>query len=116
MGGVVFTTTAYGQTVDEAFESAVEDAEYHNGKDGRTGTIAEKSSHTVIPASEYESEDKREYAHQLINECDRRVDSKMGPAGAISLDGTDEAERYREARDLQGDDGTLWLFFGWANK
>ena len=116
MGAKPFDTTAFGTTIEEAFESAVEEAEYHNGKAGATGTIAEKSSHTIIPESEHEGEDKREFAYDLIDERDSRIASKWGPAGAISMEGTDEAERFRKARELEDDDGTLWLFFGWANK
>lgn len=115
MGAETFMTTAFGQTVDEAFRSAVEDAEYRHGKAGYTGTIAEKSSFKVIPDSEHKGKQKRKYARQLINDGDKRIQSKIGPAGAINLSGTKAAKRYRKNNDLKGKHGDVWLFFGWAS-
>ena len=114
MGARPFYTTAFGKTIDEAFEKAVDDAEYHHGKAGYTGTIAEKNNYTKIPDSEHKGRDKRKYARTLVDEDDERISSKRGPAGAISLKGTKEAKRHRQG-DLKGKHGTLWLFFGWAS-
>lgn len=98
MGGATFTTRQSGETVDEAFSSAVEQAKYMNGHGGYTGTIAEKNSFKLIPRSEMEDdEDEFDFAYRLIDECDPRIDDKWGPAGAVKVD---EGE---------------WLFFGWAS-
>jgi hypothetical protein len=115
MGATVFFTTAFGKTAEDAFENAVEDAEYHHGKAGYTGTIAEKTSFEVIPAGEHKRQHKRKYARQLIEEDDRRVSSKWGPAGAINIDGTKEGKRVRASADAEGRHGSAWLFFGWAS-
>jgi hypothetical protein len=68
-----------------------------HGHGGYTGTIAEKTSFTCIPDSEVGDTDPTEYAGQLIDEQDSRIDSKWGPAGCIHIE-----------------DGT-YLFFGWAS-
>ena len=98
MGAEPFTTTQSGETVEKAFRSAVEDAQFMNGHGGYTGTIAEKGSFKLIPRSEMdEGEDEYDFAYRLIDECDPRIDSKWGPAGAVKVD---------EGK---------WLFFGWAS-
>lgn len=47
-GGVDFSTTATGKTVDAAFRQAVEEAQYESGHGGYTGTIAEKGDYTLF--------------------------------------------------------------------
>ena len=116
MGASTFMTTAFGKTVEEAFAEAAEDAKFRHGQAGYTGTIAEKSNCTVIPAAEHKRKQKRKYARDLLAEDDERIVSKWGPAGAISLSGTNEAKRYRKNHDLQGKHGDVWLFFGWASR
>jgi len=97
MGAHTFFTRQKGEDAESAFRSAVEEAQYHHGRGGYTGTIAEKSSFTRIPDSEVGDDDPGEYASNLINEQDSRIDSKWGPAGCIHVE----------------DD--LYLFFGWAS-
>lgn len=115
MGAEVFYTYAFGSDADEAFRSAVEHAEYMNGHGGYTGTIAEKSSYTVIPESEHKGRQKMNVARELIDERDERVDDKWGPAGAINCSGTKVARQYRKRNRLEGKHGDVWLFFGWAS-
>ena len=43
MGATSFSTVMRGDTLDEAYRKATEDARYWNGHGGYTGTIAEKS-------------------------------------------------------------------------
>ena len=43
MGATSFSTIMRGDTLDEAYRKATEDAYYWNGHGGYTGTIAEKS-------------------------------------------------------------------------
>ena len=95
MGAQVFTTTAKGSDARNAFIGAVREAQYECGHGGYTGTIAEKHGFTVIPLEE--GREPYEYAGELIDECDRRVNDKWGPAGCFELG---------EGR---------YLFFGWAS-
>lgn len=97
MGAHTFYTLAKGTDAKSAFRSAVEDAQYHHGHGGYTGTIAEKTSFTQIPDDEVGDVEPQEYANQLIDEQDPRIDSKWGPAGCIHVE----------------DD--VYLFFGWAS-
>ena len=97
MGAHTFFTRASGEDVESAFRSAVEEARYHHGHGGYTGTIAEKNSFIRIPDDEVGDCEPREYANHLINNQDSRIDSKWGPAGCIHVE----------------DD--VYLFFGWAS-
>ena len=95
MGASVFTHIAHGKSAKEAFSNARQDALYNHGHGGYTGTIAEKDSFVTInvPAGR----DPREYAEELIDTCDPRVDDKWGPAGCIAIG------------------NGRFLFFGWAS-
>ena len=95
MGASDFYNFAKGKTAKEAFASAVEEAQYLDGHAGYSGTIAEKSAFRLISLPE--GSDPEEYAQQLVNDCDPRIDDKWGPAGCIQL------PDHR------------WLFFGWAS-
>lgn len=95
MGADVFYHKAKGKTAREAFTNAKNEAFYDHGHSGYTGTIAEKSSFVAISVPE--GTDPFEYADRLIENSDRRVDDKWGPAGCIKL--------------KEGE----YLFFGWAS-
>lgn len=95
MGAQTFTHTAKGTSAEEAFHRAVEEARCENGHGGYTGTIAEKDSFVTIPLPE--GRKPKEYARELIDEDDERIDDKWGPAGCIKV----------------ADDE--YLFFGWAS-
>ena len=95
MGADVFMITATGVSARDAFIGAVREAQYECGHGGYTGTIAEKSSYKVISLKE--GCEPYEYAEELIDNCDRRIDDKWGPAGCFDLGGG----RY--------------FFFGWAS-
>ena len=113
----MFLTKAFGSDIDEAFQEAVENAQWRHGHAGYTGTMAEKAGrgYTVIPEDEHKYRDKEKYAKQLISERNERVDAKLGPAGAINLSGTQAAKNYRKRKDLEGKHGSVWLFFGMAS-
>lgn len=103
MGAETFFETAYGKDAKEAFASAVEEAAYEYGHGGYTGSLAEKSSFTVIPFDSGNLDiTPEEYAELLIEKSDLRVDDKWGPAGCIELPSEKEGERH-------------FLFFGWAS-
>lgn len=95
MGANDFMVRSKGTTPDKAFVAAREQALYDYGHRGYTGTIAEKSSFTMIQLPE--GYDPVKYAYELIDKCDSRIDDKWGPAGCIKIN----QEEY--------------LFFGWAS-
>ena len=96
MGADVFYNQSKGKTAKEAFDAAQEEAWYEYGHRGYTGTIAEKDSFTMIDLPE--GRDPFEYAEELIDKYDSRIDNKWGPAGCFDL-GNGE-----------------FCFFGWASK
>ena len=115
MGAEAFKRVAFGKTPEEAFSNACDEAREWYGKRPYTGSIKEKDTFTEIPEEEYKGKDRRKFANELISDGDDRVDDKWGPAGAVSLKGTQEAQEYREKNGLVGKHGAVWLFFGWAS-
>lgn len=95
MGACTFMTTGRGKTAAEAFSTACEDDRHQNGA-SYSGGIGMKRSFTMItaPAGIKPSE----YANKLLDDDDRRVKDKWGPAGCIKL--------------AEGE----YLFFGWASE
>lgn len=83
MGASSFSVRAKGKTAAEAFNTAVQDALYAYGHDGYTGSIAEKNSYKMISVPD--DADPYDYAEKLIEEDDRRIADKYGPAGCIKL-------------------------------
>jgi len=105
MGAQTFFETARGKTAREAFDTATSEARYEHGHGGYTGTLAEKSSYTMIamPTVVGGADEKiafraaYNFANELINNGDSRVDDKWGPAGCL---------QYSPGK---------FLFFGWAS-
>lgn len=95
MGATTFICQAGGATPASAFVRAVEEAKRSSGRDGYTGTIAEKDSFLMLPLPL--GKDATEYAQELINERSALIDDKWGPAGCIDLG------------------SGVYLFFGWAS-
>jgi len=95
MGADVFFQDGKGATAKEAFNDARDQAAWEHGHGGYTGSLAEKYEYVMIKCPE--GVNPREYADDLINNRDTRVDDKWGPAGCIKL----EDNKY--------------LFFGWAS-
>lgn len=100
MGAEVFCVYSNGKTAKEAFDYAVENALHEYGHAGYTGTIAEKHKFVQItpPYDIASREQAIEYAESLIDEDDRRIRDKWGPAGCIRVGDTDG-----------------WVFFGMAS-
>lgn len=96
MGADSFVVTSYGKTAKEAFRTAVEDALHEYGHGGYTGSIAEKHNFMMIECPK----DKKpvEYAWDLVNTGDHRIDDKWGPAGCV-----------KTSKD------NVWVFFGVAS-
>jgi hypothetical protein len=98
MGGEWFETESEGETVQDAFNKAVEQAEYDHGHSGYTGTIAEKPDFILIPASEYVGRDPRDFVKHLIDTRDEKwIRGKWEEATAIQTG------------------PNKWLFFGVAS-
>lgn len=95
MGAETFIQESTGKNAQEAFRNAVRQAEWDYGHNRYTGSIAEKDSFCMISLPK--DKDAYDYANELINNGDSRIDDKWGPAGCFKLmDG-----RY--------------MFFGWAS-
>lgn len=116
MGAQTFYTYEFGSDVNEAFRKAKRAAKDRYGhQEGYSGRINMKDSVKVIPEDEHKGRQKKNVARELIDECDDRIDSKWGPAGAIDCSGTKKAREYRERHGLKGKHGSVFLFFGWAS-
>lgn len=96
MGATTFFTKVKGKTAREAFSIAKEQAYYEHGHSGYTGTIAEKSSFVMIAPPD--GINPENYADDLMDNDDDRINDKWGPAGCIKLEGNE------------------YLFFGWASE
>lgn len=97
MGAQTYESTKQGKNAQDAFNKAVESAQWDYGHAGYTGSIAEKNSFVMIELPE--GREAYEYARELIREGDDRIDDKWGPSGCIKIPG----------------DADLYLFFGWAS-
>jgi len=102
MGADFFLIGVKGNTPENAFKSAVENARYRYGhEEGYTGSIAEKDSFVLIDyqKEKNEGETERNFCLRLINGDDPRIEDKWGPAGCI------------KSIDHPG----FFIFFGWAS-
>lgn len=95
MGAEVFIQVGEGETAKKAFNKAYDEACYDYGHRGYTGSMAEKDCFVEIELPEGKTAE--EYANELIDNDDPRIDDKWGPAGCIKIE-----------------DGK-YLFFGWAS-
>lgn len=83
MGATNFMVQSEGKTAQEAFDEAVKEAQYEYGHRGYTGTIAEKQRFVSIQCPQ--GKDPRQYADELMEANDKRIENKWGPAGCIYL-------------------------------
>ena len=95
MGADTFIQKSSGKTAKEAFIEAQRQASYEHGHGGYTGSIAEKQS--IVNIQLPKGKDAIDYAYELINNGDERIEDKWGPAGCIHIEGDN------------------YLFFGWAS-
>jgi len=118
MGAMEFFTYSVGENVEDAFNHAVRYAQYMSGHGGYTGTIAEKGSYVVIPASEVGDIDAMTYAKANCNR-DKRIRDKSGPAGAILCKGVERQkhldDQYYRGKPPSDKKVEVWLFFGFAS-
>jgi hypothetical protein len=83
MGACRFVTQSKGIDAKDAFANAVREARWENGNSGYTGSIAEKSTFTLIDLPV--GKNAESYADELMTQDDKRVSNKWGPAGCIAL-------------------------------
>jgi hypothetical protein len=95
MGAYEFYTIGTGKTAQQAFNEAKKKAGYESGHGGYTGTIIEKDDFITIKCPKNKKPD--DFAYELMENGDSRIDDKWGSAGCIKFD----------------DD--KYLFFGWAS-
>lgn len=108
MGATEFMARAEGVDATSAFRAAREEAAWEHGHGGYTGTIAEKQTFAMIRVPDVvglpTAAAAVAYARHLIDEDDRRIRDKWGPAGCIEYV-NDVAPGKR-----------AFLFFGWASQ
>lgn len=97
---VEFYAYARGETMEEAFNVALDRNREIHGDSGKTGTLADKDScvYIMMTLSHQEAE---AHAGRLMDSSDPRVSREDSPAGAIRI--MDDPEN-----------GKRWLFFGKA--
>lgn len=129
MGGTQFDDIMIGKNVKDAFNKAVEKANYDYGHGGYTGQINVKDGYVEFPREkcdwptdiiqkilrgsihfqfELEPELKK-----LFNEYREYYDDKWGPAVAIKLTEFEE-KKYRQKKEIS-EEGNIWFFCGWAS-
>jgi len=104
MGASTYLDIVEAENARDAFIKATEDARHLEGHAGYTGTIAEKYDQVIIDpekdgkdVSGWTRGDFADYAQNLINEGDGRIEDKWGPSGCI------------DTRD------GAFILFGWAS-
>ena len=102
MGASEFVSTARGNTAQDAFGKAREEAQYESGHGGYSGTIAEKHTFKVL-GSAATLKEAHEMAGKLLEDCDPRIDDKWGPAGCITVPPPQKGAL------------AIFVFFGWAS-
>jgi hypothetical protein len=111
MGSKTFMITSEGRTADEAFNSAVGEAQTAHGNEGYTGTIAEKQTFQKVGVRfSPEATTRLQKMLEADEAVDRILDSDMnpfddkwGPAGCMVL--------REPTQDKPGE----YIFFGWAS-
>jgi hypothetical protein len=103
MGACDFWHKETGGTPTEAFRKAVDSASWEHGHGGYTGTIAEKSEFILLEVPK--DVKPADYAQKLMDEDDKRIADKWGPAGCVCL-GPSKSDPKQKA----------YLFFGYASE
>lgn len=84
MGACDFMALGIGTSAKEAFSQAYSNAVAYYGFGGYSGSIAEKHSFVEIACKVGVA--PVEYAEELMNNDDERIQDKWGPAGCIRID------------------------------
>ena len=116
MGADTFITLMVGKYANakEAFYKAGAEAAWMHGHSGYTGTIAEKNDFIMIKCPEKTRVTK--LISDLIENDDKRIEDKWGPAGCVEVTSPSKMKELREQRGLKGKKGIkAFYFFGWAS-
>ena len=104
MGATTFYELSRGETPQEAFSAAKQEAQYMYGHGGYTGTIAEKHNFTMASSKTLSEKEAYALADSLIS---THYSDKWGPAGCISIKPSSHSLLFS---------GPTYLFFGWASE
>lgn len=110
MGATNFHYTSSGPTAQEAFTNAVKEAQWEYGHGGYTGTIAEKTTFTMVSDMPLSSGEADRLANSLM---DTDYGDKWGPAGCIELATVTPSSNANSAPRTSKI--KRFLFFGWAS-
>lgn len=138
MGASNFMTYELGKTLSDAFDRAVQDAQYWHGHGGYTGTIAEKTGYVYFGEVSSRHVDRLEtyffkaetwdwngrkakaprgipesIRDQILRALDVYGD-KWGPAVAFQLTGS-RAKEIKEAKGRKGTHDKVFVFLGLAS-
>jgi len=118
MGAERFITYSKGATAKEAFELAVESAEYEYGHSGYTGTIAEKDDFVMVDVSLPEGWG----AEELFDALDEYVGMGGLDPIAVKLLGEEKVKAFAYLHDDKWGPavgihmgGEMYVFGGWAS-
>lgn len=100
MGAVEFFCEAEGASAKDAFHQAVEEAQWENGHEGYSGTIAEKNTFKLVHVAE--GADPWKTAETMLYD-QGKFDDKWGPAGCMVVRHPDNGKLGK------------YLFFGYAS-
>lgn len=131
MGASDFWTRVLGETAQEAFNKAVEQAQYDHGHSGYTGTIAEKDCFEDLTGKFTVEEVKARLVGELDEEDAARSVGRIdiavatGDSNKIALATAEALFALGYGDDKWGPamclnmadvgDTKRWLFFGWAS-
>jgi hypothetical protein len=101
MGATTFEDYAWGRTPQEAYNAAVAEAIFNHGHEPYSGTIKEKDGFIMIEVPKAFKNKPEEYAYKLMNDDDRRIEDKWGPAGCILLESQDAIEKVPYATTVE---------------
>ena len=85
MGAAQFQNLQRGDDAEVAFREAREAAQWEYGHGGYGGTLAEKGSYSLIQTVPLPEKEAFALADRLLEQDDRRVCDKWGPAGALPV-------------------------------
>jgi len=95
MGAEEFFQIASGKNAKKAFTAASKTAAYEYGHRGYTGSLAEKESFVMVSDKVFDSyKEAYDFADQLIENGDEKINDKWGPAGCVQFKDKDSGVKY----------------------
>lgn len=105
MGATDFTALSQHPDAETAFSAAIRDAQFDHGHGGYSGTIAEKSSYTILHNKPRSRAAAYRFAQDIMEDYDNRhvANDKWGPAAAIPVCTTAKDEEREVSLKVQAD-------------